>query len=198
MTVGRNLVPVVVCDSTMSRNNRKRSEQYCVVQETTLGRYVIGRTGYDTGMRKCDQGFFDPIYDDENGGELAGFVLRASKQAERAADSDNSPCAIPASEMQIYAGRHFKEGKSQTARMKNDELARLTRIHPKFGWPLPPEDRIERIVGKVKDWPTTFSISAGKVSTKRPKRLVGMKHPMSAFKDRHLDGDVYVLSDSVR
>lgn len=181
----------------MSRSHRGRSsgQQYCVAQETTLGRSIIGRISYEAGMKKCDLGLFSAVYDR---GMLVGFVMLTAKEWERAANSDSSPCSIPASEMQVYAGRHFRDGQSQTARLKNDEVARLTRIHPKFGYPLPPEDRVELVTAKMEHWKETFSITAGKVPTRRPKRLAGMKHPISSLGQRSIPGDVFVVGCASR
>jgi hypothetical protein len=178
----------------MSRSHRGRSsgQQYCVAQETTLGRFIIGRTSYEAGMKKCDLGLFQAVYDDANGGALVGFTLVTAKGWERAKFSDSSPCSIPASEMQVYAGRRFKDGRSQTAKMC--ELEKLTRVHPKFGFPLPPEDRVELVTAKMEHWKETFSIAAGKVPTRRPRRLAGMNHPIGSLGQRNIPGDVFVVS----
>jgi len=98
--------------------------------------------------------------------------------------------------MQVYAFRRWRGARSVTAGMS--EMEKLTRLHPKFGFPLPPEDRVELVTAKVKHWPTTFSIAAGKVSPKKPKRLAGMKNPIASLGGRNLPGDVFVLDRSVQ
>lgn len=142
-------------------------------------------------MRKCDQGLFSAVYEDGGGGKLAGFLLRAAKEWERPQFAEASACAIPASEMQIYAFRRFKDARSATAGMS--EMEKLTRVHPKFGFPLPPEDRVELVAAKMKYYRTTFEMTADKVSPKRPKRLAGMKHPIGSLAGRNLPGEVFIL-----
>lgn len=173
----------------MSRNNRRR-EQYAVYQETTLGFLIVGRISLDAGMRKVDDGLFAAVYDEERGGRIAGFHLLAARTYDREAASEATPCAISAHEMQLFAFRRFKDGRSRTAGMS--ELEKVTRIHPKFGTALPAEDAVELVVEKMRVYPTTFAMVANKVSPHRPKRLHGMKRPIRSFAQGMIAGDVFV------
>jgi len=58
-----------------------------------------------------------------------------------------SPRAISASEMMLYAGRAFRFGRSRTAGLT--EKQRLARRDERTGLWLPPEDKVERVEAKV-------------------------------------------------
>jgi hypothetical protein len=74
---------------------------------------------------------------------------------------DRSSCSISPSEMNVYAGRHFKNGGSRTAGLNDERRAQrkysdkplseaeiLAGRRQKFGTP-PAEDFVERVVAKV-------------------------------------------------
>lgn len=112
-------------------------------EECVLGWRLIRRISFERGERMVDAGVAERCFDD-SGRHVAFRVINRGR--ERSA-SPNSPTAITMRECEIYAGRCFPRGQSRTARMS--EVQRLTRINPRDGRRLPPEDAIECVTAKV-------------------------------------------------
>ena len=109
---------------------------------------VNRRVSYREGEAKVAAGEWSHVYRED--GRLVGYesVCRATVPIVSAAES----CAgIPAFEMQLNAFVVFRDGRSRTARMSEQE--RTSRTHPRSGAVLPAEDEVERTVAKVRLWP---------------------------------------------
>jgi hypothetical protein len=83
------------------------------------------------------------------------YVAKPSKARESAADklasnSEESSTAFSQAELLAIAGRHFRHGRSRTARMTDAQ--RAARINPKNGRKLPEEDIVERATNKYDAW----------------------------------------------
>ena len=101
-------------------------------------------------------------------------LLRCSKQASKPApareiviDSDESDRGFSRDEVMAIAGRHFRHGRSRTARMSDEQrAARAKRIYDEsvmrngFGVKVGPEDIIERATNKFNVWNEIGSLLA--------------------------------------
>lgn len=109
---------------------------------------VISRVSFEQGIEKEALGVWERVYD-QYCGELIGFRLRVRVEDDSSIPSRQTPSAIPAREMEVFAfaGTRFLDANSRTARLQ--EVDRLSR--EKSG--RDPEDMIERTVRKVLVWP---------------------------------------------
>lgn len=104
----------------------------------------VRRVSFAEGERMCRLGEWSRVNDANN--EHAGYEILHREEWNGYVSSE-SPRAISASEMALYAGRAFRFGRSRTSGLT--EKQRLARRDERTGLPLPPEDVVERIVAKV-------------------------------------------------
>jgi len=96
------------------------------------------------GERMCRSGVWVRIYDAK--GSHVGYEM-CQREEWNSYVTRESPRAISASEMMLYAGRAFRFGRSRTAGLT--EKQRLARRDERTGLWLPPEDKVERVEAKV-------------------------------------------------
>lgn len=119
------------------------------VRETALGWRVSRWCSFAQGESRVSTGAWVRVYDEL--GHHVGYQPRESRGPD--ADviaSAASRGAITARESMLNAGACFRGGASRTARLP--EQMRLGRVHPLSGRPLPAEDSVERVQGKVAAW----------------------------------------------
>lgn len=104
---------------------------------------VARRISRDDGERGVSRGAMAREYD--SCGQHVGY--RMVERTDHDLPSGSQSGAITASEMELYAGRRFRGGRSRTKRMSEER--RLTRVDAVTGKKLPPEDDVERVEAKV-------------------------------------------------
>lgn len=72
--------------------------------------------------------------------------------------SEQSSAAFSQAELLAIAGRHFRHGRSRTARMTDAQ--RAARVNPENGRKLPEEDIVERATNKYNAWQQIGSLLA--------------------------------------
>jgi hypothetical protein len=116
--------------------------------ETTLGWRVIGLTTALRAAEKLAQNEWREVYD-EHGTHL-GYQIVANFKTDQELSSNPSSCAVTVRESELNAGQCFRRGKSRTMGMPEDK--RLSRPKGLNGRIPAPEDAVERVVEKVKEW----------------------------------------------
>ena len=83
------------------------------------------------------------------------YQIRANVQSDRELPSIRSSCSITVSVVLLIAGQAFRQGKSRTAGMSEEQRISRRWIEGKKadGRTLPPEDAVERATEKLKQWP---------------------------------------------
>jgi hypothetical protein len=113
--------------------------------DTTLGWRVIGITTAAQAAEKLACGQWREVYDEQ--GNHLGYQIVANFQTDQEMPGKTSACAVTARESELNAGLG---GKSRTLGMP--EAKRLSRPAGPSGRAPAPEDAIERVKEKVKEW----------------------------------------------
>jgi hypothetical protein len=126
-------------------NGELRANLYQPV--TTLGWRRVLTVTVSQGQQKVAAGEWIEVL--EADGRI-GFQARASHKTDHDLPSMQSTAAITMREMDIFAGTNFPQGKSRTLGMNEEQ--RMARPRMPNGHIPPPEDAIERAIGKVCEW----------------------------------------------
>lgn len=123
---------------------------------TTLQSSIVGLISRKTGERMVRRGLV------EEGVDLDGATPcfrklqpeRGAKKSvpvvEFAIDSDESSAAFSQAEVMAIAGTGFRNGRSRTARMTDEQ--RAARVNLRTGRKLPAEDIVEKATNKFTQW----------------------------------------------
>ncbi len=146
----------------MARIKQRSTEQECLLFHATevLGLRIAKRISYASGESGIANGTLQYCYIDD---DCVGYQMCDASTAPKDYVELPASGAITAAEMMLYAGRHFKDGRSHTEKLTEDQ--RLNRLWPegtlteeqllagkcyrrRNGRP-PTEDAIERVTEKV-------------------------------------------------
>lgn len=142
----------------MSR--RKKLDLPSTVKVVFAGQYVR-RISHAEFARLRERGRALPIHDSQ--GRLVGCELTNNHPGDGPIPSQPGGPVITAREMEMYAGRAFKGGKSQTEQLtETQRLERASRTSTRTGKRLPPEDAIERVAEKVRLQTVTVNFHDGR------------------------------------
>jgi hypothetical protein len=133
----------------MARKTRRSNSQQIIVfsADTALGWRALSRCSVAEYHRRLARGEVRPVHD--GFGRLIG--CQPIKRTDQSIPSRPSAVCLTVSEMVLFAGQAFKDGRSRTARMTEQQrLQRASRTHPRTGKFLAPEDAIERVTEKVR------------------------------------------------
>jgi hypothetical protein len=133
----------------MARPNRRSGSQTLIVfsDETTLGWRVLRRISVAEYQRRKSRGEMRPVFDES--GNLIG--CQPIKVFDQHLTTRSTPAAIIPREVVLLAGTAFRDGRSRTAGLTEQKrMERASRVHPRTGKLLPPEDAIERVEEKVR------------------------------------------------
>jgi hypothetical protein len=135
---------------TCSRNERRRRRGdvllfgWSAAESGWRVTKSITRERFDQLQRRGHR--FEPIH--EWGTErVIGYQSTNVVSSDHDLPSAETRAAITPAEMDLIAGQAFAGGRSRT--MGLPEELRINRVHPLSGHALPPEDAIERAVGKL-------------------------------------------------
>jgi len=126
--------------------------------DISQGWRIVRRVSLDKGKRSVIEGRWREVTDDL--GNHLGYQIISTNSVDSEMPTRQTPATISASEMTLYAGQAFSRGRSRTAGMTEDQ--RLSRAKLPNGRQLPPEDTIERLVGKV----NAYTAPASRVNLK--------------------------------
>lgn len=136
----------------MARPNRRSGLQTLIVfsPETTLGWRVLRRISRAEYETRLAAGEFRPVVDEF--GNLIGCQPITLRHVTKAGpNTPASEICISRREMEIFAGTAFRGGRSRTAGLSEQQrMERASRVHPRTGKLLLPEDAIERVEEKVR------------------------------------------------
>ena len=120
---------------------------------------IVGSLSFAAAERQVKEGKLQRVYDKR---VLIGYERIPPSTAPRYREERNdetgeavvqpSQASITAAEMDINAGTKFKRGRSRTSRFHPNAIERFNRVHAATGRILPPEDRVERVVEKVRQF----------------------------------------------
>jgi hypothetical protein len=137
----------------MARPQRRSSNQEFILyqpkqEETPCGWAIHGRCSREHGDKLVFSGSAVEVHDQFGHHYAFQLLDRPAKPTVKNGAVDAPPTAtlLTPREADLVAGRHFKHGKSRTARMT--EIQRLSRLHPLTRKPLPAEDAVERAEAK--------------------------------------------------
>jgi hypothetical protein len=95
------------------------------------------------------KGMCREVYDAQ--GNHIGFQFMPGHRDDEVRLSMQSSSGLVPKDIVLNAGRAFKNGKSKTAHLTEEQ--RVHRVHAKTGKILPPEDAVEKVEAKVRVWP---------------------------------------------
>lgn len=140
----------------MSRKNRHSKSTIDVLFAGTRIRR-ISRAEFETLRQR---GRAIPIHNGQ--GELLGCQLTNNHPGDGLIPSQAGGPVISAREMEIFAGRSFRGGRSRTAGMtETQRLERSKRTSTRTGKHLVPEDAVERVEEKVRLQTTSANFHDG-------------------------------------
>ena len=120
--------------------------------DDSKGWTVARRVSRGVGHAKVVSGAWLEVQDDV--GNLIGFRVKVKHRDDGDVPTRGSSASISVVEMEIYAGRHFRKGKSRTAHL--DEEQRQERVSSRGARFL--EDTVERVTAKVEMYPAVTEI----------------------------------------
>jgi hypothetical protein len=116
---------------------------------TTLGWRVVRKVTAAEVDDALIRGLWREVYDER--GNFAGYQIKPNFKSDDDLPPGWSLCSISVNQMDLNAGTVFRNGKSRTAGLPEDE--RVTRRDRETNHALPPEDAVELAVEKVRLWP---------------------------------------------
>lgn len=127
-------------------NRRSYSERLPLYYPgVALGWRVKNRVSLTAGMRMVDAGCARVHRDDFE--RIYAFELLEHVTASR---SQSSSATLTTHEVELFAGRFFRNGKSSTVNLSEDQkIERAGRIYRRTGRRVPLEDAIELVTAKV-------------------------------------------------
>lgn len=132
------------------RRCTRRSTKNLVLfsSDTTLGWRVIFTVSYLKGEKNVAAGIWRRV--NSQLGDHIGYQILCTQNCGLDIPSNSSPTYISAAEIVLYATRSFVGRGSRTEGLSEEE--RFAR-RGKFDKILPIEDAVERVTGKVEQWP---------------------------------------------
>jgi len=122
---------------------------------------VVRSISHAEFARLRERGRALPIHDSQ--GRLVGCELTNNHPGDGPIPSQPGGPVITAREMEMYAGRAFRGGKSQTERLtETQRLERASRTSVRTGKRMLPEDAIERVAEKVRLQTVTVNFHDGR------------------------------------
>lgn len=129
----------------MRRIKRSKSNQVKVI----FAGECVRRISFVEFVRLRDRGRALPIHD--GCGELVGCQLTNNHPGDGPVPSQPGGPVITAREIELYAGRAFKDGRSRTEGLtETQRLERASRTSVRTGKRMVPEDAVERVAEKVR------------------------------------------------
>lgn len=130
--------------------------------DTSLGWRIVRQVSAMYAYQKVTEGKWVEIFDDI--GNFYGVKIVAAVKSDQELLSGTSATTVTARDAMLYAGLG---GASQTiGRSEDYRITRYSRVTCKA---LPPEDRIERVMAKVAQWP----YPASRIDDGRGKAIFG-------------------------
>lgn len=127
------------------RTKRPQSNQVKVL----FAGSVVRRISHAEFAQLRERGKALPIYDSRN--QLIGCELTNNHPGDGPIPGQSSRPVLTVREMELYAGRAFKGGKSSTENLTEPQrLERASRTSVRTGKRMVPEDAIERVAEKVR------------------------------------------------
>lgn len=114
--------------------------------DVSRGWRIVRQVTPEFAFRKVNEGKWREQFDEF--GNFFGVQVIAAVKTDQELPSGTSATTITARDSMVYAGL---AGRSRTMGMSEDR--RIGRYSHVTGNALPPEDRIERVIAKVQQWP---------------------------------------------
>lgn len=119
---------------------------YVYGADTSRGWRIVQVVTPESAYKKVMEGKCSELFDDL--GNFLGVQILAAVKTDQDLPSGTSTTTITARDVLYFVGGG---GKSRTIGMSEDR--RITRYSPVTCKALPPEDRVERVIAKVQQWP---------------------------------------------